>query len=72
MALILVTGASTGLGLACATALAGRGHAVVLHARNAERMPARRSSTGCTTSLSATCRSARRDDRRRRGRRCDR
>ncbi len=41
MALILVTGSSTGLGLACATALAGRGHAVVLHARNAERLPAR-------------------------------
>lgn len=38
MALILVTGASTGLGLAAATALAGDGHDVVLHARNPERV----------------------------------
>jgi len=38
MALILVTGASTGLGLATATALAAGGHDVVLHARNARRV----------------------------------
>ena len=38
MALILVTGASAGLGLASATALADQGHDVVLHARNAWRM----------------------------------
>lgn len=38
MALILVTGASTGLGLATATALAGAGHDVVLHARNPDRL----------------------------------
>lgn len=38
MALILVTGASTGLGLAAATTLAGEGHDVVLHARNPDRL----------------------------------
>ena len=38
MALILVTGASTGLGLASADALSAQGHDVVLHARNVERM----------------------------------
>jgi NADP-dependent 3-hydroxy acid dehydrogenase YdfG len=38
MALILVTGASTGLGLATVTTLAGEGHDVVLHARHAERL----------------------------------
>ncbi|WP_347346379.1 SDR family NAD(P)-dependent oxidoreductase [Microbacterium sp.] len=37
MALVLVTGASTGLGLATATALAEAGHDVVLHARNTAR-----------------------------------
>jgi NAD(P)-dependent dehydrogenase (short-subunit alcohol dehydrogenase family) len=36
--LILVTGASTGLGLATATALAAAGHDVVLHARNPNRI----------------------------------
>ncbi|POX57334.1 hypothetical protein C3489_01085 [Streptomyces sp. Ru71] len=35
MALVLVTGASTGLGLATVTALADAGHDVVLHARHA-------------------------------------
>jgi NAD(P)-dependent dehydrogenase (short-subunit alcohol dehydrogenase family) len=39
MALILVTGASTGLGLAAAIELAGEGHDVVVHARNIDRMP---------------------------------
>ncbi|MGO4385103.1 SDR family NAD(P)-dependent oxidoreductase [Specibacter sp. RAF43] len=38
MSLILVTGASGGLGLAAATALADAGHDVVLHARNASRV----------------------------------
>ena len=38
MALILVTGASTGLGLAAATTLAGEGRDVVLHARNPDRL----------------------------------
>ena len=38
MALVLVTGASTGLGLASATNLADEGHQVVLHARRVERM----------------------------------
>lgn len=37
MALVLVTGASSGLGLATAEALADAGHDVVLHARNATR-----------------------------------
>jgi NAD(P)-dependent dehydrogenase (short-subunit alcohol dehydrogenase family) len=38
MALILVTGASTGLGLATASSLADLGHAVVLHARRPDRV----------------------------------
>lgn len=38
MALILVTGASTGLGSATARALVQRGHDVVLHARDAARV----------------------------------
>lgn len=37
MALVLVTGASSGLGLATATSLAEGGHDVVLHARNSMR-----------------------------------
>jgi len=39
MALILVTGASQGLGLATVQALAGAGHQVVAHARRADRIP---------------------------------
>lgn len=38
MARILVTGASTGLGLLTATALVDSGHEVVLHARNPDRI----------------------------------
>lgn len=38
MARILVTGASTGLGLLTATSLAEAGHDVVLHARNSRRL----------------------------------
>ena len=38
MALILVTGASTGLGLAAAIDLAGKGHDVVVHARTPDRV----------------------------------
>ena len=38
MSLILVTGASTGLGLATVTALLDAGHDVVLHARSADRV----------------------------------
>lgn len=41
MALVLVTGSSAGLGLNTATNLAARGHAVVVHARNASRGPAK-------------------------------
>src|SRR5690349_14867133 len=37
MALVLVTGASSGLGLATVTTLAEAGHDVVLHARNSMR-----------------------------------
>jgi NAD(P)-dependent dehydrogenase (short-subunit alcohol dehydrogenase family) len=37
MALILVTGASAGLGLAAASSLASAGHDVVIHARRPER-----------------------------------
>ena len=40
MARVLVTGSTTGLGLATAAALLEEGHAVVLHARNAERAAA--------------------------------
>lgn len=40
MAQVLVTGASTGLGLAAAQELAGAGHAVVVHVRNSSRRPA--------------------------------
>jgi NAD(P)-dependent dehydrogenase (short-subunit alcohol dehydrogenase family) len=39
MALILVTGASAGLGLAAAIELAGDGHHVVVHARTPDRVP---------------------------------
>ena len=38
MALVLVTGAATGLGLATAQALACAGHDVVAHARNPSRL----------------------------------
>lgn len=38
MALVLVTGASTGLGLAVATSLTAAGHEVVLHARSPDRL----------------------------------
>jgi NAD(P)-dependent dehydrogenase (short-subunit alcohol dehydrogenase family) len=39
MSLILVTGASTGLGLAAAQAMADDGHQVVVHARDPDRFP---------------------------------
>ncbi|MEH0108872.1 SDR family NAD(P)-dependent oxidoreductase [Tersicoccus sp. MR15.9] len=39
MARILVTGAATGLGLDTAADLAEQGHDVVVHARNADRLP---------------------------------
>jgi NAD(P)-dependent dehydrogenase (short-subunit alcohol dehydrogenase family) len=39
MALILITGASTGLGLAAAATLAGAGHEVVVHTRRRESRP---------------------------------
>jgi len=39
MALVLITGASAGLGLAAAAALAAAGNDVVLHARDAGRFP---------------------------------
>ncbi|HEX5920019.1 MAG TPA: SDR family NAD(P)-dependent oxidoreductase [Nocardioides sp.] len=42
MSLILVTGASTGLGLATVDALLDAGHDVVLHARSADRVEDRR------------------------------
>ncbi|KQT93481.1 hypothetical protein ASG49_00175 [Marmoricola sp. Leaf446] len=38
MSLVLVTGASTGLGLAATTALLDAGHQVVMHARRADRV----------------------------------
>jgi NAD(P)-dependent dehydrogenase (short-subunit alcohol dehydrogenase family) len=41
VALILVTGAATGLGFATAETLAGDGHDVVVHARDASRFPDR-------------------------------
>ena len=37
MARILVTGSTTGLGLAAAQALVHDGHSVIAHARNAQR-----------------------------------
>ena len=37
MSRVLITGSSAGLGLMCGQLLAGDGHQVVLHARNAER-----------------------------------
>ncbi|WP_426518796.1 SDR family NAD(P)-dependent oxidoreductase [Diaminobutyricibacter sp. McL0618] len=40
MALVLVTGASGGLGLAAASELAAQGHEVVVHSRTAARRPA--------------------------------
>ncbi|MDA1358355.1 SDR family NAD(P)-dependent oxidoreductase [Glycomyces luteolus] len=39
MALILITGASTGLGLAAARTLTEEGHAVVVHTRSPDRVP---------------------------------
>jgi NAD(P)-dependent dehydrogenase (short-subunit alcohol dehydrogenase family) len=39
MALILITGASTGLGLAAAKSLAAAGHDVVAHTRSPDRLP---------------------------------
>lgn len=39
MALILITGASTGLGEAAARTLAGEGHDVVVHTRGKDRLP---------------------------------
>lgn len=39
MALILITGASTGLGLAAARTLAGEGHEVVVHTRSIDKLP---------------------------------
>lgn len=39
MALILITGASTGLGEAAARTLAGEGHDVVVHTRSEDRVP---------------------------------
>lgn len=39
VSLILVTGASTGLGLAAASALSLQGHQVVVHARSPQRLP---------------------------------
>ena len=38
MVRILVTGASTGLGLLTANTLAAQGHEVILHARNEQRL----------------------------------
>ncbi len=40
MKVVAITGASSGIGLACAQVLAGRGHAVVLSARRADRLDA--------------------------------
>ena len=42
MSRIFISGSSTGLGLTAADLLAGKGHSVVLHARNAERAEAAR------------------------------
>lgn len=56
MSLILVTGTSTGLGLATAQALADSGHDVVVHARTASRVPSGKWSgalTGDLTDLEA-------------------
>ena len=40
MARIFISGSSTGLGLMAADLLTGKGHSVVLHARNAKRAEA--------------------------------
>lgn len=47
MALILVTGASTGLGLGAARALVDAGHDVVVHARTRERVEGLRMFDSC-------------------------
>jgi NAD(P)-dependent dehydrogenase (short-subunit alcohol dehydrogenase family) len=44
MATVLITGATEGLGLASAKALAGRGHALILHGRDPAKLEAARAS----------------------------